>query len=232
MKYKAFFHRESKKGEAFRLLSEFYRLPKEDLAFKLKVLEKRMDEACSRAVPYITKMRAYFEEDGDMESLMIEFSKLFVGPFRLAAPPYGSVYLDGDRVVMGKSTLDVLNQYKEEGLGISSSFHDAPDHIAAELEFVCFLNSKALEAAENSDRDSQTHYLEKRERFLKNHLGAWISDFERHVERNAETDFYKNLVSATKALIQKDMEILSEIFSHLRINEFRNQNGGNHDAFR
>ncbi len=52
-----------------------------------------------------------------MEPLKVEFSKLFVGPYKLFAAPYGSVYLDDERKVMGDSTLDVKNRYREAGLG-------------------------------------------------------------------------------------------------------------------
>ncbi|MBM2831889.1 MAG: torD6, partial [Dehalococcoidia bacterium] len=41
---------------------------------------------------------------------------LFVGPYRLLAPPYWSAYLEDARVVMGDSTMDVKNRYREEGL--------------------------------------------------------------------------------------------------------------------
>jgi TorA maturation chaperone TorD len=51
--------------------------------------------------------------------------------------------------------------------------------------------------------------MEKRKRFLRDHLGAWIPDFQRQVEEYAETDFYKNLTWATRAIIQQDLEDLS-----------------------
>ncbi len=74
----------------------------------------------------------------------------FLFLFCMLAPPYGSVYLERERTVMGESTLDVVRRYRQEGLDISADFHDAPDHITAELEFVHFLIFKALEAASDS----------------------------------------------------------------------------------
>ncbi len=203
------FDREAGKGDAFRLLSEFFSPPNEDMVLRLKVLESRIKKACIRAVPYIAKMAKYFEDEGDVDSLRVDFSRLFVGPFGMLAPPYGSVYMESGRKVMGNSTLDVVSRYEEEGLDISSDFHDAPDHITAELEFVYFLIFKALEAASHSDMDASGRYMEKRRHFYTDHIGAWISDFQENVEKKAETNFYKNLARATRTLIQEDLEEIS-----------------------
>ena len=201
--------READHGEAFRLLSELYRLPGLDLGAKVRALEGTMARACQHATPYVTRMREYLEQDGDVEALQVEYCKLFLGPFGVLAPPYGSVYLDGNRSLMGKSTVDVLNRYKREGLDIAKDFHDAPDHITAELEFVYFLNVKALQAGEDADGHAPARCRERRRQFLMEHLGAWISDFAQLIEENAETEFFKNLVRATKALIHTDLETLS-----------------------
>ncbi len=203
------FNREVGKGDAFRLLSEFFSPPNEEMVLKLKVLESRIKKACIPAVPYIAKMEKHFEDEGDIDSLRVDFSRLFVGPFGMLAPPYGSVYMESGRKVMGDSTLDVVSRYREEGLDISGDFHDAPDHIAVELEFVHFLIFKSLEAASHSDMHASGHYMEKRRRFYAEHLGAWISDFQEHVEEKAETNFYKNLARATRTLIQEDLEEIS-----------------------
>lgn len=206
--------REAEKGEAFRLLSNFFRLPEEDMVANLKALENKMNTACGHAVCYVSKMRAHFVEGGNIEPLIMDFSRLFVGPFTMLAPPYGSMYLEDKRTVMGESTMAAVNRYREEGLDISSDFRNAPDHIAAELEFIYFLIFKAREAAMLSDMDAYGRYLDKRKRFLMEHIGAWISDFQRIVEKSAETDFYKNLARATKILINKDLEEVTNAMSH------------------
>ena len=204
------FDREAGKGDAFKLLSEYFRPPNEDIDLKLKTLESRIKKACIRAVPYIAKMKKHFEEDeGDIDSLRVDFSRLFVGPFGMLAPPYGSVYMESGRKVMGNSTLDVVSRYREEGLDISGDFHDPPDHIAAELEFVYFLIFKALEAASHGDMDASGRYMEKRWRFYTDHIGAWISDFEENVEKKAESKFYKNLAKATRGLVQEDLAAIA-----------------------
>ena len=127
------------------------------------------------------------------------------------APPYGSVYLDGERQIMGKSTLEVRNNYREAGLDISTDFRNPPDHIAAELEFMYFIIFKEIEALENSDVDTTIDYLEKQRAFLNEHLGAWVSEFAAFVEQKAESKFYRNLAKATKVFIEQHLDELSDL---------------------
>ncbi|HDH01197.1 MAG TPA: molecular chaperone TorD, partial [Nitrospirae bacterium] len=95
----------------------------------------------------------YTEED-----LCVEYAKLFVGPFELLAPPYGSVYLDDGGRVMGDSTMRVIEAYQKEGLSGNDDFKDLPDHIAVEMEFMSYLIYKERETLERSDFDTANEY--------------------------------------------------------------------------
>ena len=204
------FPADADRGEAFRLLSGCFLLPDNGLGSRLKALEAHLERVCRGAAPHVARMSAHLENGGDLGALQVEFSRLFVGPFGTPAPPYGSVYLDGDKSFMGESALDVRQRYQEEGLGLSTRFHETPDHITAELEFVYFLTVKALEAAAQGDPDASGRYLEKRKRFLADHLDAWTPEFERLTTTNARVDFFTDLVRATRALIRTDLAALSD----------------------
>ena len=127
------------------------------------------------------------------------------------APPYGSIYLEGKREVMGVSTIDAKNRYQAAGLDISGKVKEAPDHIAIELEFMYYLIFKEIEAFEKSDFESAMDYLRKQKEFLQEHLGVWVLGFAVNVEEKAGTDFYKNLARATKVFVQKDLRDISEV---------------------
>ncbi|MFN2356106.1 MAG: molecular chaperone, partial [Desulfopila sp.] len=71
------------------------------------------------------------------QDLLVEYARLFVGPFELLAPPYGSVYLETGRRLMGDSTIAVQHMYTNAGLTLD--VQEAPDHIALELEFMHYL---------------------------------------------------------------------------------------------
>lgn len=193
---------EKVRGEIYRLLSECYLLPDENQEEKLINLKELLADVCEEAVNR-TPMEG---EKIPIDQLKLDYSRLFVGPYKLLAPPYGSVYLEGEGTLMGNSTLDVRNRYREAGLDTSENHKEAPDHISAELEFMYYLIFKEVESIGKSDLEDAEDYLERQKRFLEDHLGAWVSEFADRVEENAETEFYKNLATATKLFVKKDIE--------------------------
>lgn len=144
------------------------------------------------------------------EELAIEYAKLFVGPYELEAPPYGSVYLDKERRVMGDSTMEVIKMYHEKGLSMDEDFKELPDHIAVELEFMNYLIYKMLDACMNSKFEEVIDILKDQQFFLKKYLGAWISDFSKAIIENSNNSFYTNLARCTEGFIKTDMDHISK----------------------
>lgn len=206
MQTEEFLFEKKDRAKAFRLLSECYHLPSADLIKTLDSLEQCMSAVCTEGALHVSRMKEEFQKTDATESLQVDYAKLFVGPYQLLAPPYGSVYLEGERKVMGDSTIDARDTYRGAGLDISEDFQEAPDHIIAELEFMYFLIFKEIEAISNSDIEGTIDYLKKQEGFLECHLGAWVSEFADSVEQNAETEFYRNLARATKVFVKKDLD--------------------------
>lgn len=181
--------------DSYALLSNCFHLPDEELIRALNELPESDSDLYS--------VLAHAVETRDLESLRKDYSKLFVGPYSLLAPPYGSVYLEGTNSVMGRSTVDVLNRYKAEGVSIRMK--EAPDHIAIELEFMFFLISKEIEGLRDSDLGSAEAYRKKQKDFLELHLGKWIPQFAEKVETHAQTGFYKDLARSTRDFVLGDL---------------------------
>jgi TorA maturation chaperone TorD len=138
----------------------------------------------------------------ELEALKIDYTQLFVGPFKLLAPPYGSVYLEDGRI-MGDSTIDVRKLYENEDLDIIRK--DAPDHIAMELEFMYYLVAKETQGANEENLQDIQLYQQKQKTFLNSHLGKWLPEFIENVQKNAQTEFYKKLAQLTEMFVQKDL---------------------------
>ncbi len=183
------------RGESYALLANCFHLPDEELIQALNELPESGSDLCS--------VLAHAVEIRDVESLRLDFSKLFIGPYKLLAPPYGSVYLEGTNSVMGKSTVDALIRYKQEG--VSVRMKEAPDHIAIELEFMFFLISKEIEGLRDSDLGNAEAYQKKQKDFLEVHLGTWIQQFTEKVETQAQTRFYKDLARSTRDFVLGDL---------------------------
>ena len=191
--------KDCERADAYKLLAECYYLPDETL---LKTLED-FGKACGG---FFSDLVRIAPKGDDLERHKVDFSSLFLGPFKLLAPPYGAVYLE-DGKFMSESTLAVKALYEQEGLDIV--LKDAPDHISVELEFMYYLILKEAEARDNSDLNETARLHEKQGSFLQIHLGRWIPPFARNIERNAQTDFYKALGLVTRNFVMEDLERLS-----------------------
>ncbi len=124
---------------------------------------------CPKAVEFALEMDEAILQYSNQE-LAVEYARLFVGPFELQAPPYGSVYLDEGRRIMGDSTIAVRKMYRDSELNISNDFKEPPDHISAELEFMYYLSFKELEALESHDDDQANFFLKNQVEFLEKFL--------------------------------------------------------------
>ena len=132
---------------------------------------RNLKAVCPPAAEAADRMEAALLAHEGIEELAIDHARLFVGPFALLAPPYGSVYLEGERRLMGDSTLAVGECYREVGLEVAAGFNGTPDHIAAELEFMHFLVVKELEALAGGDLVRAQHFRQKQKLFFREASG-------------------------------------------------------------
>jgi putative dimethyl sulfoxide reductase chaperone len=136
------------------------------------------------------------------EELLVEYARLFLGPNKLVAPPYGSCYLEKERVLMGESTLEALRIYRHFGLTMDEEFKEAPDHVTVELEFQYFLLCKEVEALRNSRFDEAAAYLDAQLSFSEKFLKQWIPPFTQAVIEGSTSAFYRELARCLDLFIQ------------------------------
>ncbi len=211
MRLEDFLVREAARSDVYRGLAECYYLPHKGLARRLKELEYQLGCLESGALSHVLLMCSEVQTGEELEALKVEFAKLFVGPYRLLAPPYGSVYLEGERKVMGNSTMNVIEHYRNVGLDIADNFLDAPDHIAVELEFMHFLVYREVEDIQKNEFEAAIELFNNQKLFLETHLGAWVQDFCPAVEQQAKKDFYHHLAVATRLFVAEEMENIGRL---------------------
>lgn len=190
-----FILREKARGDCYRFLSACFYLPQKEIFLEeglLQNLTNGLKQINPDTAVLSNEMERAFLQYSD-EELAVEYSKLFVGPYGLKAPPYGSVYLDKERRVMGDSTIEVIKIYEEAGLSISDDFKELPDHIAAELEFMYFLIFKEIEALERHELYTAMQFLEMQNKFLKKFLWRWIQPFTEKIKEGTKNKFYHGL---------------------------------------
>lgn len=185
--------RQRRRANTYKLLTECHHEPDGEL---LGLLEQTSSETIGVAVD---ELRA---ATTDLETMRVDYAKLFVGPFEVLAPPYGSSYLDDADRVVTDSTADVREQYREEGLDIGMD--EPADHVAAELEFACILALSEAEAIETGDYETAATYARRRYEFLSEHLGRWVSELADNIRNQAETEFYRRLADETQSFVESD----------------------------
>jgi TorA maturation chaperone TorD len=139
----------------------------------------------------------------DALNLRVDHAALFVGPFMLKAPPYGSVYLEADRALMGKTTVAAAECYARAGLTVT--LREPADHIAVELEFMQYLAALAAQAALRDDVERAGQVAGAARQFLTEHLSAWTPAFCTALRRNAETGFYRILADCLQGFVEADV---------------------------
>ncbi len=187
------------RADSYKFLAECYFFPD-------KRLRETLDNCKTAIGGVLTEVLSNAPKAQELQRHQIDFSRLFIGPFKLLAPPYGSVYLE-DGKFMGNSALAAKELFSQEGLDVA--IKDAPDHITLELEFMYFLALKEAEARENADSEEADRLGDLQASFLGMHLGKWVSEFTDKIKENAQTDFYKVLAGATKRFVLDDLESLS-----------------------
>lgn len=188
-----------------RLLAACYYQPGPEFAEE-KVFDSML-AAATRIHPELAAYARRLGEDFSAEShegLLLDYTRLFLGPTHIIAAPYGSVWLEGENTVMGESTMAVLELYQEGGFDMSEEFRELPDHIAAELEFLYLLIYRENEAHRNGEPEALQAKAALRKRFLDEHLGRWVGPFTAAVRAGAQSSYYRQLAEFTDKFINME----------------------------
>lgn len=185
-----------------RFLSACYYEPAQE--FAEEGLFEAMEVAAARVHPDLAerarKLGAAFEEH-DLQTLLVDYTRLFLGPVNTLANPYGSCWMSAPAQAEGNSSLAVLDLYRAGGFEIDEEFGELPDHVAVELEFLYLLTFTGNDARRAGQAEDLAANERLERQFLAEHLGAWIGPFAAAVKSGAETGFYRELAELTERFI-------------------------------
>lgn len=138
------------------------------------------------------------------EDLAVEYTWLFLGPGGHIAP-FESVQLKGGSgILQGPETEAVRSYIEAAGFDYSGNFHEMPDHVSVELEFLGHLSHLEAEAWQRDNVAEARNCREFQLDFLKQHAGRWIGDFCSRVKSTANSVFYTEMAELTAAFLESE----------------------------
>lgn len=147
-------------------------------------------------------------------NLLKEWTRILRGiDIKGPLPPYESVYLTGR--LQNKPAQEIYHLFLKMGVNIPEEWHQPPDYIGVELDFMRLLCERELEAwkIENLNLVKETFLTENS--FIKNHIGSWVPDFCETMKKEARLKYFKGIARLTKGMIEYDKVLIPFILENL-----------------
>lgn len=150
-------------------------------------------------------------DEGVYDRLHWDYTRLFVGPLELPAPPWESVYRNKDRLLFQEETLRVRRFYLKYFLLPVEYGQEADDHLGLELDFMSHLNELTLKAIDQREFAELIKLLTDQQLFLAEHLLQWAPELADKVITHAQTDYFRGMAKLLKGFLILDGEALAEL---------------------
>ena len=192
----------------WNLLSALFCQPEEDLHGNKEVYNElvRSLQIIEDEITSDVKSLLNHYESAGQQSVLIEYTRLFIGPFKTVAPPYSSVYLSKDGTVFGDETQQVLDFYHQSGVEFDFSINELPDHIAVELEFMHYLSSHEINEIESGNIEKAEVLFNSYKIFLNKHMKRWAPMFCDRIISGANNDYYRTLAICFKSFVESQAD--------------------------
>ncbi len=147
-------------------------------------------------------------EEDLLEDLAVEYTRLFIGPGS-HIPPYASVHLGGKGASLwGTSAVQVQRFIKAAGFEYRPDYHDLPDHVSIEFEFMQEVTKKEAQAWHEKDFQQIANSRNIEKEFISKHVWRWVPVFCEKVVGEAELPFYGEMAKLTRRFIDTEYDEL------------------------
>jgi len=136
------------------------------------------------------------------DALVAEYTRLFL---KGVCSPYETSYDVRKENVKTHDLADIAGFYAAFGIKPQG---ELPDHIVSELEFMSLLCLKEVYALSHKRQDEASICAETQRKFIKEHLGLWLSLFCRRVRENARLPIYPAFADLIRKFVMLDASFL------------------------
>lgn len=133
--------------------------------------------------------------------LRADYTRLFIGPGQVLAPPWESVFVKEGRMIFQEVTLQVREWYLRYNLQPVRLYTEPDDHIGLELTFLAHLAGLGLAALNKQDDAEFAAVVEAQRGFLSEHLLKWAFIWCDQVGVYCRTDFYRGVALVVRGAL-------------------------------
>lgn len=200
-------HGLSARADLARLLAAAFCEP--EPSFAEERLFESIGEAAHRVGPELGALAAPLPAAftaQSLQELLVDYTRLFLGPEGALAHPYGAVWLaqGQSNVLVQDSTLEVEAMYERAGFEVEEGVRELPDHVAIELEFLYMLLFGEAQAISQGDKAKGSEMATLRQEFITGHLGRWIGPYTAALAVGAKTDLYRALAKLAERFVTSE----------------------------
>ncbi len=127
--------------------------------------------------------------NADLATLALEYDRLFCGVEEMAAPPWGSAYLDKDAVLFGDTTIAYRHFLQGCGIVLNSEQNEPEDHLGLMLMVLSML--------------LEHQQFEQAKALLEEHLLTWSGYFLSRFQLATSSPAFLALADVTELLLQE-----------------------------
>ncbi len=162
------------------------------------------------------KLKGVLSSCGDMdeeklEQVKDEYTRLFIGPDKLIAAPWESVYTTKERALFQESTLAVRSWYQNYGYAPAQAPNYPDDHISLMMHFLALTTERAAACVRDDMLCGYRNMLEGQKLFEQNHLLNWVHQYADDMEKSRTKLLYPQFVRAMADFIAYDQQIVAEL---------------------
>lgn len=140
-----------------------------------------------------------------------EYMRLFVGPQKLPAPPWESVYRSHQGLLFQESTLTIREIYRKQGFEAEGYPRVADDSLALELDFMGRMAERAQAALAEDNMEALSEALTVSESFVRVHLLYFVPQMLERLSTTTFRLFYPQMLKILVSFMETDLQLVQEM---------------------
>ncbi|MBQ2991674.1 MAG: molecular chaperone TorD family protein [Clostridia bacterium] len=183
------------------------------VAQAFSILSAEGDDTMSKAAAFVVRQSEKADDAEYVHQLYNEYMRLFIGPQKLIAPPWESVYRSHQGLLFQESTLTIREIYRKQGFQTEGYPRVPEDSLSLELDFTGRMAERALAAFQADDAQALRDALAVSESFLRVHLLFWVPKLIERMTTSAFKLFYPQMTKALLAFMEIDHQLVCDILA-------------------